>query len=52
MHENTLMNISGRVDFLDMPILDKIENKTEHWFQKEIETVKTSNNVQDKISKL
>jgi len=36
MHENTIFRISGRVDFLDMPILDKIEEKEEEWALKEI----------------
>ena len=39
MHEATIFKISGRVDFLNMPILDKIENKTSEWWKKDIEVI-------------
>lgn len=42
MHEATIFKISGRVDFLNMPILDKIENKTKEWWNKDIESVEGS----------
>lgn len=49
MHENTIFRISGRVDFLDMPILDKIENKTKEWWAKDVAVVKAANDTVEYI---
>jgi hypothetical protein len=51
MHESTIFNISGRVDFLNMPILDRIENKTSEWWNKEIPSLAASQNTVRKIMK-
>jgi hypothetical protein len=49
MHEKTIFKISGRVDFLDMPVLDNIENKTEQWYSPIISILDASNNVASEI---
>mmetsp|Transcript_32778 Transcript_32778/g.29066 ORF Transcript_32778/g.29066 Transcript_32778/m.29066 type:complete len:325 (+) Transcript_32778:146-1120(+) len=47
MHEATIFRISGRVDFLEMPILDRLEEKEEEWGLKSIPEI---NKGQDSIT--
>mmetsp|Transcript_17034 Transcript_17034/g.19638 ORF Transcript_17034/g.19638 Transcript_17034/m.19638 type:complete len:194 (+) Transcript_17034:110-691(+) len=48
-HEATIFKISGRVDFLYMPILDRIESKVKEWWTKDIVVVKAANDTVDYI---
>jgi hypothetical protein len=42
MHQATIFRISGRVDFLDMPILDRIEENETKWALSEIDEIESN----------
>ena len=49
MHEDTIFAITRRVDFLDMPILDSIEENENEWYISEIDEYDGS---EDTVSKI